>query len=97
MVEGSRPGRRARMAGRAQQRKGWAALVAAIEAAIADGMAEGEADSLAVAAERQGVKGFSLAAAFTVAAAALQGDPDVSRKAQEAAQGILGGVAAPCP
>jgi len=77
-----------------QQRKGWAALVAAIEAAIADGMAEGEADSLAVAADRQGVKGFPVAAAFTAAAQALQGDPDVGQKAQETAQGILGGVAA---
>src|SRR5208282_956775 len=77
-----------------QQRKGWAALLAAVEAAIRDGMAEGEADSLAVAADRQGVKGFSVAAAFTAAAQALQGDPEVSRKAQETAQGILAAAAA---
>jgi len=77
-----------------QQRKGWAALVAAIEDAIRDGMAEGEADSLAVAADRQGVKGFSVAAAFTAAAAALQGDPEVSEKAQETAQAILEATAA---
>ena len=77
-----------------QQRKGWAALLAAIEAAIADGMAEGEADSLAVAADRQGIKGFSVAAAFTAAAQALQGDPQVSQQAQDTAQGILAGTAA---
>jgi len=77
-----------------QQRKGWAALTAAIAAAIRDGMAEGEADSLAVAADRQGVKGFSIAAAFTAAALALEGDPEVSRKAQDTAQGILEGTAA---
>ena len=57
-------------------------------------MAEGEADSLAVAADRQGVKGFPVAAAFTAAAAALQGDPDVSRQAQETVQAILAGTAA---
>ena len=77
-----------------QAKKGWAALIAALAAAIADGMAEGEADSLAVAADRQGVKGFSAAAAFTAAAQALQGDPTVSQKAQDAAQGIVESVAA---
>ena len=77
-----------------EQKKGWAALVAALEDAIRDGMAEGEADSLAVAADRQGVKGFPVAAAFTAAAAALQGDPDVSRQAQETVQAILAGTAA---
>jgi ADP-ribose pyrophosphatase YjhB (NUDIX family) len=76
-----------------QQKKGWAALVAALGTAIADGMAEGEADSLAVAADRQGVKDFSLAAAFAAAAQALQGDPEVSQQAQDTAQGILEGVA----
>ena len=77
-----------------EQRKGWAALLAAIEAAIRDGMAEGEADSLAVAADRQGVKDFPVAAAFTAAAQALQGDPQVSQRAQETAQAILAGTAA---
>ena len=77
-----------------EQRKGWAALIAAIEDAIRDGMAEGEADSLAVAADRQGVKDFSVAAAFTAAAQALQGDPQVSQRAQETAQAILAGTAA---
>lgn len=77
-----------------EQRKGWAALTAAIEDAIRDGMAEGEADSLAVAADRQGVRDFSFAAAFTAAALALQGDPDVSRKAHDTAQAILAGTAA---
>lgn len=80
--------------GALQQRKGWTALLAAIEDAIRDGMAEGEADSLAVAADRQGVKGFSLGAAFAAAAQALQGDPDVSRRAQETAEAILAGTAA---
>ena len=77
-----------------EQRKGCAALVAAIEAAIRDGMAEGEANSLAVAADRQGVKDFPVAAAFTAAAQALQGDPQVSQRAQETAQAILAGTAA---
>jgi ADP-ribose pyrophosphatase YjhB (NUDIX family) len=77
-----------------QQRDGWPALVAAIEAAIAGGMAEGEADSLAVAADRQGVGGFPVAAAFTAAAQTLQGDPEVSQRAQDTAQAILAGAAA---
>lgn len=74
--------------------KGWPALVAALEAAIADGMAQGQADALALAADRQGIRGFSVAAAFTAAAAALQGSPDVSRKARDTAGAIVAGAAA---
>jgi hypothetical protein len=73
--------------------KGYPALVAAIESAIAEGMAEGEADALAVAADRQGATGFVIAGAFTAALARSQADPGVSQQAQQAAEKMTTGAA----
>jgi ADP-ribose pyrophosphatase YjhB (NUDIX family) len=75
------------------QTKGYPALVAALEAAIADGMAEGEADALALAADRLGRTGFAIGKAFTAALARLQGDPDVSQQAGDAAAAMAGSAA----
>ena len=58
---------------------GWARLVAALEDAVRDGMAEGEADALTLAAYRQRMDGFDTAAAFASALRALQGDMGVTR------------------
>ena len=73
---------------------GYPALVAAIEQAITEGMAEGEADALALAADRQHVDGFAIGAAFAAAADRLQGDPGISQQAQDTAEGIASSAAA---
>jgi hypothetical protein len=72
---------------------GYPALVAAIESAISEGMAEGEADALAVAADRQGATGFVIAGAFSAALAKTQADPGVSQQAQESAGKMTAGAA----
>jgi len=77
-----------------QQRKGWAALVAAIEDAIRSGMAEGEADALAVAAARQGAGGIAIDRAFADAYERLADDGDISRQAADAARKMIDGAAA---
>ena len=73
--------------------KGWPALVAALEDAIRSGMAEGEADALALAADRQGKAGFQIGRAFRAAYERLAGDAKVARQAQDAAAGIVDGAA----
>ena len=75
-------------------KKGWAALLAAIEDAIRSGMAEGEADALAVAAARQGAGGIAIDRAFADAYGRLADDGDISRQAADAAARIIDGVAA---
>lgn len=72
---------------------GYDALVAAIEDAIREGMAEGEADALAVAASQQGKTGFDIAAAFTVARQRLANDHSVTQMAAAAATAIIDGAA----
>ena len=78
---------------RLSKTKGWPALVAALEDAIRSGMAEGEADALALAADRQGVAGFVVEQAFRAAYERLAGDTKVARQAQDAATGMVDGAA----
>jgi hypothetical protein len=73
---------------------GYPALAAALESAVAGGTAEGEADALAAAADRQGVSGFVIGTAFSAALVKAQGDPGVTQQAQETAEKIIGGAAA---
>lgn len=79
---------------RLYQAGGYLALVAAIEDAIRSGMAEGEADALALAASRQGETGFSIAKAFTAAYDRLADDASVSQQAADALASIVDGAAA---
>ncbi len=72
---------------------GYAGLMAALEDAVRDGMAEGEADAMAAAAYQQHLGTFDTDAAFAAALATLQGDYGVTRQAQEAAQGLIAGAA----
>ena len=74
--------------------EGYPALVAAVEAAIRDGMAEGEADALALAASRQGKTGFRIARAFSAAYARLDGDQGISHRAEDALAAITAWAAA---
>ena len=71
----------------------YAALTSALEAAVRDGMAEGQADAMALAAWRQGLPGFAIDQAFTAALSA-QGSMSAERAAQEAATSLVGGVTA---
>lgn len=73
---------------------GYQALVAALEDAIRDGMAEGEAGALALAASRQGKTGFAIAAAFAAAYERLADDHSITQRAQDAAAKIIDGAAA---
>lgn len=57
-------------------------------------MAEGRAGALALAASRQGHAGFDIAAAFTAAYAALDGDAGVTSRAHEVATKIIDGAGA---
>jgi hypothetical protein len=72
---------------------GYPALVAAVEDAIRSGMAEGEADALALAASRQGKTGFSIAKAFKAAYARLADDHRVSQQAADTITAIVAGAA----
>jgi hypothetical protein len=76
------------------QAKGYAALVAAISDAIRSGMAEGEADALAVAAARQGAGGIAIDRAFAGAYERLADDGDITRQAADAAERMISGAAA---
>lgn len=73
--------------------KGYEALVAALAEAIREGMAEGEADALALAASRQGKTGFRIADAFKAAYERLASDHSISQKAADAATAIINGAA----
>jgi hypothetical protein len=72
----------------------YAALVAALEQAVREGMAEGEADALALAAYRQGLGSFDIDAAFRAALARLQGDARVTSAALDALSAMIGGATA---
>lgn len=72
---------------------GYDALVAALAEAIREGMAEGEADALALAASRQGKTGFRIADAFKAAYDRLASDHTIDRQAQDAAARIIDGTA----
>lgn len=61
--------------------------------AIRSGMAEGEADALALAADKQGVRGFVIAAAFAAAYDRLAGNTDIAQQAQGATAGMVDGAA----
>jgi ADP-ribose pyrophosphatase YjhB (NUDIX family) len=78
---------------RLSKTKGYPALVAALEDAIRSGMAQGEADALALAADRQGAAGFRIDQAFRAAYERLAGDAKVAQQAQDAAAGIVDGAA----
>jgi hypothetical protein len=72
---------------------GYAGFTSALAVMAADGMAEGQADALAMAAYQQKVAGFSIAAAFAAAQAQYGGGMDAARQAQGAAAGIIAGAA----
>lgn len=72
----------------------YAELVAAVEQAIRDGIAEGEADVMAYAAAAQRLGPFSAGRAFAAALDRLQGDYGPARDAQEAAERMIKGAAA---
>lgn len=71
---------------------GYDALAAVFEALAADGLAEGEADALAVAAARQRAAGFSIPAAYESARGRVD-EGTVRQRARDAATGLLSGVA----
>ncbi len=74
--------------------KGYAALVAAISDAIRSGMAEGEADALAVAAARSGAGGIAIDRAFADAYERLADGGEISRQAADVAGKMISGAAA---
>lgn len=74
-------------------RDGYDDLVSALADAIRAGMAEGEADALALAAARQGRTGFALDRAFKVAYARLAAERTLSQQAADAAVRIIDGAA----
>jgi hypothetical protein len=76
------------------QAKGYPALVAAIEDAIRAGMAEGEANALALAADHAGKTGFQIGRAFQAAYDRLDGNQAIARQAETAAQGMVDSTAA---
>jgi len=71
---------------------GYPALVTAIEDAIREGMAEGQADALALAADKQGATGFQIGRAFTAANEQMAGDSGVAERAQDTAGKVVGGA-----
>lgn len=72
---------------------GYDALVAALEDAIREGMAEGEAGALALAASRQGKTGFRIDDAFKAAYERLADDHTITQRARDAATRIVDGTA----
>jgi hypothetical protein len=73
---------------------GYAALLRALQDAARDGMAEGEADAMAMAAHAQRLGAFRIADAFTAAAARYRDDMGAARMAQETAENLARGMAA---
>jgi hypothetical protein len=71
------------------QSPAYPALVAALETMIGEGMAEGEADALAIAAAVQQLGPFNLGAAFAAALASLKDDTGTGSRAQAAAAGLI--------
>ena len=70
------------------------ALAGALENIARDGMAEGEADAMAFAAQKQRVAGFAAAAAYASARERLAGDMAVTRQAQDARERLAAAAAA---
>lgn len=68
------------------------AVLAAVSDLTMAGMAEGEADAMAVAAQDQGHGSLNISAAQAAAAGRLQGDYHVSQQARESAAGLAGTV-----
>jgi hypothetical protein len=71
---------------------GFDALLDALLYAIRDGMAEGEADALILAADRAGKVGFDIDAAFTAAYERLDGNLTLTGRAQDVLTRILDGA-----
>jgi hypothetical protein len=69
-------------------------LLAAISDLITAGLAEGEADAMAVAAQDQGLGSLDIAAAVAAAVARLAGDSTAGQRVRDAASGLAGAVAA---
>jgi hypothetical protein len=67
--------------------------VAALAEAIREGMAEGEAGALALAAAQQGKTGFRIADAFKAAYQRLANDHSITQQAQDTASKIIDGAA----
>jgi hypothetical protein len=72
---------------------GYQALLSAIEDALLDGMAEGEADALAAAAARHGKTGFAIGNAFAAARERLDGSHLASQPALDAIAAMIAGAA----
>lgn len=72
---------------------GYDALVTTLADAIRAGMAEGEANALAVAATQAGHVGFPIGKAFKAAYARLANDPAIGRKAADAATRLIDSTA----
>lgn len=72
---------------------GYPALAAALEDAIRSGMAEGEADALALAAARLGRTGFQIGQAFKTAYARLATNHVISQQAADAATRMIDAAA----
>jgi len=72
---------------------GYASLLAALGNAVRDGMAEGEADAMAIAAHAQRLGAFSIAEAFTAAAQQYRDDTAAETTARETAESLANGVA----
>ena len=70
------------------------ALTGALEGIAREGMAEGEADAMAFAAQKQRVAGFSAAAAYASARERLAGDMAVARQAQDARERLAAAAVA---
>lgn len=74
-------------------RAGYGDLVAALADAIRAGMAEGEADALALAAARQGKAGFQIDRAFKAAYARLATGHSIDQQATDATTRVIDGTA----
>ncbi len=70
------------------------ATTGALEGIARDGMAEGESDAMAFAAQQQRVAGFSAAAAYAATRERLAGDMAVTRQAQDARERLAAAAAA---
>jgi hypothetical protein len=82
------------MLSRLYQSGRYASLVTHLEQAVRDGMAEGQADALAMAAYRQGLAPFDIDAAFRAARVSVAGDAGAARAAQGAADAMIRAAAA---
>lgn len=70
------------------------ALTGALAGITRDGMAEGQADAMAFAAQKQRIAGFSLGAAYAAARGQYEGDAAVTGQAQDARERVAAAAAA---